>query len=444
MKVQTIEEQPQPAVNRRTFLKGVTGGVAALPVLPALTRAGSADQLLRVSANLNPGERVSESYWRLVKEQFTIRPNLIMLNAANLCPSPHMVREKVFRLTDDLDGDVSFQNRAKFDVLREEARRKLASLMGAADDEIAIVRNTSEANNLIVTGLQLKTGDEVVIFDQNHPTNNIAWDVRAARAGFTVKRVSFRNTPESLDEMLKPFQMAISVKTRVLAFTDVSNTTGVRLPSKELCRMARDRGIYTHVDGAQTFGSLKVDLHEMGCDSYSGSAHKWFLGPKEAGLLYIRRERVAEIWPSMVGVGWGDTVETSAKGARKFETLGQRDDAAVSSMGTTVDFHMMIGPARIEARILELAAALKEGCRKIPGARLRTSTNPGLSAGVCVIGFEGLDNQKIYHALYARYGIAGAPTGGVRFCPHIYNTMEEIDRTISALDQVVKAPAFSK
>jgi selenocysteine lyase/cysteine desulfurase len=408
MKVQTIEEQPQPAVNRRTFLKGVTGGVAALPVLPALTRAGSADQLLRVSANLNPGERVSESYWRLVKEQFTIRPNLIMLNAANLCPSPHMVREKVFRLTDDLDGDVSFQNRAKFDVLREEARRKLASLMGAADDEIAIVRNTSEANNLIVTGLQLKTGDEVVIFDQNHPTNNIAWDVRAARAGFTVKRVSFRNTPESLDEMLKPFQMAISVKTRVLAFTDVSNTTGVR------------------------------------CDSYSGSAHKWFLGPKEAGLLYIRRERVAEIWPSMVGVGWGDTVETSAKGARKFETLGQRDDAAVSSMGTTVDFHMMIGPARIEARILELAAALKEGCRKIPGARLRTSTNPGLSAGVCVIGFEGLDNQKIYHALYARYGIAGAPTGGVRFCPHIYNTMEEIDRTISALDQVVKAPAFSK
>jgi isopenicillin-N epimerase len=444
MNVQTIEEQPQPAVNRRTFLKGVTGGVAALPVLPALTRAGSADELLRVSANLNPGERVSESYWRLVKEQFTIRPNLIMLNAANLCPSPHMVRERVFRLTDDLDSDVSFQNRAKFDVLREEARRKLASLMGAADDEIAIVRNTSEANNMIVTGLQLKTGDEVVIFDQNHPTNNIAWDVRAARAGFTVKRVSLRNTPESVDEMLKPFQMAISVKTRVLAFTDVSNTTGVRLPTKELCRMARDRGIYTHVDGAQTFGSLKVDLHEMGCDSYSGSAHKWFLGPKEAGLLYIRRERVAEIWPSMVGVGWGDTVETSAKGARKFETLGQRDDAAVSSMGTTVDFHMMIGPARIEARILELAAALKEGCRKIPGARLRTSTNPDLSAGVCVIGFEGLDNQKIYHALYARYGIAGAPTGGVRFCPHIYNTMEEIDRTISALDQVVKAPAFSK
>jgi isopenicillin-N epimerase len=444
MKRQAPRDQFQQAVNRRTFLKGVTGGIAALPALPALARAGATDELRRVSTNPNPLEMVNEAYWRLVKEQFTIKPNLIMLNAANLCPSPHMVREKVFRLTDDLDGDVSFQNRAKFDVLREEARMKLAALMGAADDEIAIVRNTSEANNLIVSGLQLKAGDEVVIFDQNHPTNNIAWDVRAARSGFTVKRVSLRTTPESIDEMIKAFQAAISGKTRVLAFTDVSNTTGVRLPSKELCRMARDRGIYTHVDGAQTFGSLKVSLHEMGCDSYSGSAHKWFLGPKEAGLLYIRRERIAEIWPSLVGVGWGDKVETSAKGARKFETLGQRDDAAVSSMGTAVEFHMMIGPARIEARIRELVGALKEGCSKIPGAKLRTSTNPDLSAGVCVFGFEGADHQKIYEALYAKYGIAGAPTGGVRFCPHIYNTMDEIERTISALSQVVKTPAFLK
>jgi selenocysteine lyase/cysteine desulfurase len=102
--------------------------------------------------------------------------------------------------------------------------------------------------------------------------------------------------------------------------------------------MARQRGIYTQVDGAQTFGALSLNLLEMGCDSYSASAHKWFLGPKEAGLLYIRKARIAEIWPSVVGVGWGNTVETSAKGARKFETLGQRDDAAVSAMGTTATF----------------------------------------------------------------------------------------------------------
>ncbi|MCI0339136.1 MAG: aminotransferase class V-fold PLP-dependent enzyme [Acidobacteria bacterium] len=438
MNHQVSQNQFLPTPTRRNFLKGFTGGAAALPVFPGLFRAESGDELSRVASSLTTADTVSESFWQLVKEQFTIKPRFIMLNAANLCPSPHMVRERVFRITDDLDSDVSFQNRAKFDALLEESRRKLAAFMGATEDEIAIVRNTSEANNMIVKGLELKAGDEVVIFDQNHPTNNVAWDVRAARIGFTVKRVSLQRSPESVEEMLKIFRSAISAKTRVLAWTDVSNTTGVKLPTRELCRMARERGIYTHVDGAQTFAALSRNLHELGCDSYSGSAHKWFLGPKEAGLLYIRQERIAEIWPSVVGVGWGNKAETSARGARKFETLGQRDDAAVSAVGTTVDFLNLIGQSRIEARIRQLAAALKDGVMKIPGAKLITPTTPELSAGVCVLRFEGMNNQKIYETLYTKHGIAGAPTGGVRFCPHIYNTMEEIDRTISALAQVIK------
>jgi selenocysteine lyase/cysteine desulfurase len=416
-----------PATSRRSFLK-LASGAAALSVFPANVTDALSSAI----------DSSGESFWRVVKEQFSIKPGLILLNAANLCPSPHMVRDRVFRLTEDLDGDVSFQSRAKFDALREEARRKLAAFMGASEDEIAIVRNTSEGNNFIVSGLDLKAGDEVIVFDQNHPTNNIAWDVRAARAGFTVKRVSLANPPRSAQEMIDAFRRAITPKTRVLTFTDVSNTTGARLPARELCLMARERGIYVHVDGAQTFGALALNLHETACDSYTASAHKWFLGPKEAGLLFIRQERIAEIWPSVVGVGWGNKVETSARGARKFETLGQRDDAAVSAMGTTVDFHNLIGAARIEARIRELAAALKEGVSKIQGAELLTSTSAELSAGVCVFGFKGIDYRKIYEALYAKHAIAGAPTGGVRLCPHIYNTMEEIDRTVSALARTVK------
>ena len=423
---------------RRSFLKTIAGSVAALPVVPALIRAGSGSELARVNERLAAGNSTDESYWRLVKGQFAIKPDFIMLNAANLCPSPHSVREALYRLTDDLDGDVSFQNRAKFETLREEARSKLASLMGASSDEIAIVRKTSEANSLIVNGLNLKAGDEIVIFDQNHPTNNVAWDVRAARAGLTVRRVSLRNPPESVEEVLKSFQSAISSKTRVLSFTDASNITGVRLPTRELCRLAAERGIYTHVDGAQTFGSLVVNLRELGCDSYSGSAHKWFLGPKEAGLLYVKRERTAEIWPSVVGVGWGDKVETSLKGARKFETLGQRDDAAVSAIGTAADLHNLIGTSRIEARVRELAVALKQGLGKLPGAKLKTSMRPELSAGVCVVDFEGKDTHKIYDTLYSKHRIAAAPTGGVRFSPHIYNTMEEIERTIAATAQIIR------
>jgi selenocysteine lyase/cysteine desulfurase len=424
---------------RRSFLGGLAGGAAAFSLFPRLDSNNSNHELMRAARRLTAADSVNESFWRLVKEQFTIKPNMIMLNAANLCPSPHMVREAVFRLTEDVDGDVSFQNRAKFDALREEARRKLAAFLGASEDEIAIVRNTSEGNNFIVAGLGLKAGDEVVVFDQNHPTNNVAWDVRAARSGFTVKRVSLQPTPSSVEEILKSFQAAISAKTKVLTFTDVSNTTGARLPTRELCRWARERGIYTHVDGAQTFGALAVNLHEMGCDSYAASAHKWFMGPKEAGVLYVRQERIGEIWPGVVGVGWGDKVETTARGARKFETLGQRDDAAVSAMGTAVDFHNLIGAARIEARMRELATALKEGVGKIPGVKLITSNKPELSAGVCVVGLDGIDHRKVYEALYAKYGVAGAPTGGVRLCPHIYNTMEEIERTVAALGQAIKS-----
>jgi selenocysteine lyase/cysteine desulfurase len=424
-----------PATTRRSFLKGFAGGAAALSVFPTTE---SASALLNAANRLGAADTGSEPFWRLVKEQFTIRPGIILLNAANLCPSPHMVRDRVFRLTEDLDGDVSFQNRAKFNALLEESRRKLAAFTGASEDEIAIVRNTSEANNFIVNGINLKAGDEVVVFDQNHPTNNVAWDVRAARAGCAVKRVGVPQIPNDAEEVLNAFRAAMTPKTRVLSFTDVSNTTGVRMPSKELCRMAREHGVYTHVDGAQTFGALPLNLREMGCDSYSASAHKWFMGPKEAGVLCIRQERISEIWPSVVGVGWGAKVETAARGARKFETLGQRDDAAVSAMGTTVDFHNLIGRERIEARIRELAAALKEGVGKVPGGRLRTSARQELSAGVCVIGFDGKDHQKIYEALYAKHGVAGAATGGLRFCPHIYNTLEDIDRTVSALHQVIK------
>lgn len=434
MKQQSISKPTTLQASRRNFLKGA----AALPVFRGLVSSASSDAFLRAVKHLSAADTGNEAFWQLVKEQFTIKPKLILLNTANLCPSPHMVRERVFRLTDDVDSDVSFQNRAKFDALREEARRKLAALMGASEDELAIVRNTSEANNVIVAGLDLKPGDEVVIWDQNHPTNNVAWDVRAARFGFTVKRVSLPDLTDA-EEILKTFRATLTAKTKVLSFTDASNNNGLKLPTKELCRMARERGIYTHVDGAQTFGALVVNLHDLGCDSYSGSAHKWFMGPKEAGLLYVRRERIATIWPSVVGVGWGTKADTTAQGARKFETLGQRDDAAVSAMSAAVDFHNLLGPARIEARMRELATALKEGLLKLPGAKLRTSLKPELSAGVCVVRFDGVEVQRMYEVLYAKHGIAGAPTGGLRFCPHVYNTMEEMDRTLAALRQVSAA-----
>ncbi|MBI3667261.1 MAG: aminotransferase class V-fold PLP-dependent enzyme [Acidobacteria bacterium] len=294
---------------RRSFLRGFAGtaGVTYLSSAAASTRELSPLLAAAVSSG--------ESYWNLVKEQFPLRQGAVPMNAANLCPSPRVVWEKVAELTRDLDSDVSFQNRKKFDTTLEESRRKVAEQLGVSPEEIALVRNTSEANNTINNGIALKSGDEVVLFSENHPTNNVAWDVRAARFGFTVKRVSVPHTVKDAGEILKLFEESLTPRTRVLSVTHVSNVSGIRLPGRELSQMAHQRGIYFHLDGAQTWGCLKLNLAEIGCDSYSGSVHKWFMGPKEAGILYIRQERIAEVWPHTIAPGWGNKVETEAQGA---------------------------------------------------------------------------------------------------------------------------------
>jgi selenocysteine lyase/cysteine desulfurase len=283
----------------------------------------------------------------------------------------------------------------------------------------------------------LRQGDEVVIWDQNHPTNNVAWDVRAARYGIVVKRVATPKAPTGGDELVGAFERALSAKTRVLSVTHVSNVSGMRLPVRELCEMAQRRGIYVHVDGAQSWGALDVDLPKLGCDSYSASAHKWFCGPKEAGILYVKASRVPEIWPNTVAPGWGDDAVPDIAGARKFESSGQRDDACLAAVGTAADFLASIGPARAEARVLELAAALKDRIAGT-GLKLLTPRAPELSGGVCIIDSSSADREQAWTRLYSEHGIAGAATGGLRLCPHIYNTMDHVDRAAQGVKELRK------
>lgn len=419
--------------SRRGFLTRLGQGSAALAFFPAtdlglLTR--TAPPALPVA-----GQAPDEEYWRLVRAQFALREGIVPMNAANLCPAPRAVIDATIRAAADVDADVSFQNRAKYDELRESVRARLAAYLGVNADEIAIVRNTSEANNIIAAGLPLKTGDEVLVSELNHPTNNVAWDVRAARFGFTVKRVSFPATPTGAAAILGAFEAALTPRTRVLAFTDVSNSTGVRMPTRELCALARARGIHSHVDGAQTFGALRQDLATLGCDSWATSSHKWFMGPKEAGVLYVRAERAPDIWPGSVGLGWGDTAESSLTGARRFETLGQRNDAVFAGLAAALDFHERIGPDRIEARVLALTTAVIEAVASLDGVTPITSKDPALRAGVCVMAVEGVPARALFERLYSTHGFAGAPTGGLRLSPHIYNTLGDIERAVAAIDE---------
>ena len=441
--------------SRRKFLGHVAEGVVASASVPSLLRAeeradlaGSLsadlfsaearhrmDRFTRAAIRLGPAEQAEEDFWRLVKGAFPLREGLILMNAANLCPSPISVQQRVFELTRDVDRDASSNNRRKFGQLREDARAALARYLGADADEIAIVRNTSAANATVVNGLDLGSGDEVLLWDQNHPTNSTAWDVRSARYGYTVKRVSTPPQPTTAQELLDPFLAAITSRTRLVSFSHASNISGVMLPARDIVEVAHSRGALAMIDGAQSYGCLEVDLHGIGCDFYTGSAHKWFVGPKEAGVLYVRGEVQADLWATHVGVGWASALQG---GARKFEDLGQRDDAAVSAVGTAVEFHETVGTQRVEARVRTLAVALKDGVAdRLPGTRFHTPRGPALSAGVVVFLPPVLNAREALNTLYTDHSIAGAPrTGdfaGIRLCPHVYNTLAEVEKVVDAI-----------
>jgi selenocysteine lyase/cysteine desulfurase len=415
---------------RRKFLKQfVTGSIGVL-ALPSLSGQAAIARTPVSSLSSLPSPD-DERYWEMVKRQFTVPDDLMMVNAANLCPSPYFVTEQLMQSLQQLERNVSFQDRARFSIEREATLKLLAAFVGADISEVGITRNTTESNNILVHGLDLKKGDEVVIWDQNHPSNSIAWEQQAKRLGFTVKKVSVPTTPNSAADLIAPFTDALSPKTRVLSFSHISNTTGISLPVKELCSLAKQKGILTLIDGAQAFGMMDLNLKDIGCDFYTGSTHKWLMGPLENGILYVKKENLDRVWPSVIGAGWkpeGDTVDS------KLCMLGQRNEPVTGALSGILNFHNTIGKKQIETRVKSLNSHLKKRIKEqFPNAEFITPPSPELSAGVTVVALPGKDPRDLFQQLYEKHGIASAPTGGLRFSPHIYNTMTDVESIVGAL-----------
>ena len=237
--------------------------------------------------------------------------------------------------------------------------------------------------------------------------------------------------PASAQELIDPFVAALTDRTRVLALTHVSNVSGIRLPVRELVEAARPRGIHVHVDGAQSWGALDVDLRLPRLRLLLRLGAQVVHGTEGGGLLYVREDRIPDVWPNIVAPGWGNDADPDVKGARKFESLGQRDDACLAAVGTTAGLHAAIGGPETEARVAALATQLKEGLADL-GMTLVTPMEPELSGGVCIIEVPG-DRGTALRRLYEDHGIAGAGTGGLRLCPHVYNTRAHIDRAVEGV-----------
>ena len=364
---------------------------------------------------------------------FGFSDDRVPMNAANLCPMPSIVSEAHARYASELDLDLSSANRKRIEAMKETARSKIAALLGTSADEVAIVRNTSEANNVIVSGVPLEAGDEVVLWDQNHPSNSASWDVRAARSGIAVRRFSVPTDTGSIDEVVDLFVNAVSDKTKVVSFTHISNITGFRTPVTEICAAIRKRkeDVHIHVDGAQTWGAVDIDLGQVDCDSFSGSAHKWFMGPREVGMLFVRERNIADIWPLTVSVPWG-AADNPPRGARKFDALGQRDDAAIASLGDTAAFHAAMTPAGIEKQSAAIADRLRAGLQDL-GVQFVSTANPSFTSSVIILRAPRENARTLVNEVFAASGIITAPVGGFRMSPHVYNTTDHVDRILGAI-----------
>jgi selenocysteine lyase/cysteine desulfurase len=421
-------------VSRRDFARlFAVGGSAALFADPVWAR-----EYGQTSAATPAIGGTGEAFWKSVRAQFVMPPDLGVLNAANLCPASRPVLEALKRETDSVDKDPSAQNRSRLNGEKENTRKALAAFLRVAPEEIVITRNTSEANNLVSSGLDLKAGDEVIVFQDNHPSNLTAWNEKAKRFGYTVVTIPQKNPHPGMEHYLDAYKKAITPKTRLLSFTHMSSTVGDMFPAKELCALAREHGVLSLVDGAQSFGFLDVNLTDISPDFYTGSAHKWPCGARECGVLYINARAHKQVWPSIYSAYPG------AVGiSRTFEAFGQRDEATMIAFRTALEFQTQVGREAIEKRSRALAQQLIAGLSKLPDVKVWTSPNPSLNGAVVSFMAGSLNPGKLGQLLYEKdkigtAGRGGGDRGGLRASPHFYNTPEEIDRLVSAVGRYLK------
>jgi selenocysteine lyase/cysteine desulfurase len=436
--------------SRRTFLRfsGLLG-TSALVARP--TDLAALEAAAQSVAN-RPADDVAadEFYWREIQEAFTLDRTLINLNNGNSCPSPRVVHEAYKRYL-DYSNQAPVYHRGQLEQNIETVRRRLAAEFGADPEEIAITRNASESLQIAQESLDLQPGDEVITTDQDYPRMLTTWDQRVRRDKIKVTRIQFQ-APASQQDLFDRFERAITPRTKVLLFCHITNVTGQLFPVQQLARMARPRGIVTICDGAHALAHFPFKLRDLEVDYYGTSLHKWLLAPTGTGLLYVRRDRIANSWPLQAAN------ERQKDNIRKFEQIGTAPAAGKAAINEAIAFHQAIGAERKAARLRYLTLRWANRVRQHPRVKLYSSLEPGQTWGLAYMAIDGVDPRGLSSFLWDKYRIiANAmvqgqlpgqqyPYQGIRVTPNVYTTLEEIDTFSGAIEEVLKSglPAASR
>ena len=419
---------------RRKFLKSLATGIAGTMALPSLAFS---ERLVEEDHWLENIDESSEDFWQSVKEQFEFAPRLRYFNNASLGASPVSVQKATTEYMKTLDGFPSKYMWGGWQEAKEMVRKDIATLFSVSEEEIALIHNTTEAMNLIARSFDLQPGDEVILADHEHSSGTIPWEVWQETKGVKLVRPILPILPESIEEVVSVYEKAITPKTKVISMCHIVNTNGMILPVKEVSALAHAKGILVAVDGAQSAGMIRIDLHELGCDFYAASSHKWLFSPKGVGILYAKEASQHYLKPLMVARGHHD------KSIRRLENYNTRNLPEVLGLGTAVNFIDKIGQEKIQNRSFELKSYFRAKLADKPKLILKTPVADELSGAIQVVEINGKDVRQVKKRLFEEYNIDCRPMTGfnlnaLRISLSIYITKADIDYLVQALKNVAE------
>jgi selenocysteine lyase/cysteine desulfurase len=426
---------PDPArgLGRRQLLAGVPG-LALLPILPVGRLAAASTRAAGAAEDL-------PDWVRRAREAVPASTKSPYFQTGGIGPSPTPVIEQVAE-------QLGFQNRSPAAVevaevmgrIEPDLRAQLGRVFGAGEDEVALTHSTSEGISIVAWSLDWHSGDEVIISNTEHPANVIPWYVLRDRLGIVIREIDLSPGTDLVDEV----QQRLSSRTRVVSLSHVSRNNGRALRTDDSARLAellRGRGVLYHLDGAQGPGCVATDFAALGCDCYSTCGHKWLLGPKGTGALFVRRAMLDEVQLSWAGAHSHATMDyegnyTLLPSAARYE-FGTRALADFHGFGKAVQWMEDIGLERILDRIDDLVDHGIELVRQTPGLAVASPEDPADRSGILVVRLpEGCDPMELYRDLGREDGILASPVRGerdFRISIHFFNTREEISSALEAI-----------
>ena len=450
--------------SRRTFLQhSVSAALLAANQESALNDILPEDWLtLSESSNVATAAN-DEEYWRLVKRQFFIEDGLTYLNSGTYGPTLRTAYDSVSGTMRDFGTNYikTFRATLTGDAVPKFIG-KLAAFAGAKPDEIALTSGTTEAMNYIANGLDLKAGDEILTTRHEHQGGLYPWLLKAKRHGVVVKQIDLASPAVSHADILERLSKAFTPRTRVLSFSHINYTDGSLMPARELCQLARERGVISVVDGAQSLGMLDFKISDLNCDFFAASWHKWMCAPYGTGLLFVRDEMRDRLWPTTVlsYSGWdtqdrdgNDASVTDITYAGNYPKALLKYSSNIEYFGPlywaiahVVDFNQLIGRAHVAARIKTLAERAYTGLREIPNVKVYSPSDAALRTGLISFQPQGISTSDLYFKMTNEMRIVGrfVKHAGIgfdvnRFSTNIFNTPEQVDAAVAAVRANVKA-----